>query len=165
MDQHLVSVTDLKLASAQVDELGQLYSWFSNEPEISQWGGPGFEYPMSPEAFAAAVKVSELASFWLTDGDQNVLGFGQFYVRLGRHHLGRLVINPAYRSNGLGKLLVQKLIEQAHQQQQASGESLFVLRHNVAAIKCYQSLGFDFADYPEQIPGNLANCDYMIRPE
>ena len=56
--------------------------WFSCEREIRQWAGPEFRYP-------------------LLNRQGLLIGFGQYYLRLERCHLSRLVINPDSRGQGI----------------------------------------------------------------
>lgn len=168
MDKNPLLDKEFSLVAATQSDVIDLYSWFSDQHSISRWGGPGFEYPMSQSAFLSALRVEELASYWVEDSMGQKVAFGQFYERLGRHHLGRLVVAEHQRGRGLGKQLVLLLLERSLQsldidveQQEAS---LFVMQDNPAAIQCYQSLGFTNATYPGGIPGNMSNCDYMIKP-
>ena len=167
MDKNPVLTSQYRLVPAKEPEVLALYQWFSNQKQISSWGGPGFDYPMSEQAFLANLRINELASYWLKDRQDKVLGFGQFYPRLHKYHLGRLVISPESRGEGLGKQLVQLLLEEAKQGISLPGlephASLFVLRDNPVAIKCYQSLGFVEQTYPGEIPAGLNNCAYMTK--
>jgi GNAT superfamily N-acetyltransferase len=42
------------------------------------------------------------------------VAFGQYYRRLEHHHLARLCVNPKYRGQGLAKILVTRILEQAY---------------------------------------------------
>jgi ribosomal protein S18 acetylase RimI-like enzyme len=141
----------------------QLKSWFSNHQQIQTWGGPDMTYPMSDENFHTLLTVNHSKSFCLLNDEQQLVAFGQYYMRLGRHHLARLAVNPTYRGQGLAKILITKLLEQAFLAQPAKGASLFVFRDNIVAYDCYLSLGFIEIDYPEEpFPGKMQNCAYMV---
>ncbi len=151
------------LVEANHKDAKHLQSWFATEKELFSWGGPGLILDCDQQQFIQQIRLWELASYSLKDDSKQLLGFGQTYVRKGRHHLGRLAVNPNLRGQGLGKLLVQCLIQQAPRVQQAQGFSLFVLQDNHLAIKLYQSLGFIFTEYPGEIPGGFDNCLYMVK--
>ena len=120
-------------------------------------------YPMSDENFLKHLTADHFKSFCLLNDEQQLVAFGQYYRRLDHHHLGRLAVNPNYRRQGLGKILITKILEQAFLDQAAKGASLFVFRDNIVAYQCYQSLGFIETEYPEQpFPGNMQNCAYMV---
>ena len=161
------TLLDVRIEAATLENSVELYHWFNSEKEISTWGGPGFKYPMSETDFIAVLRTAEIDSYWLVDAEGEKLGFGQFYPRLNRYHLGRLVVSPHQRGKGLGKALVRSLLELAPQKIQLQGgkeeASLFVFRDNSAAVKCYQSLGFVKKTYPGPIPGDLDGCDYLVK--
>ena len=120
-------------------------------------------YPMSDENFLKHLTADHFKSFCVLNDEQQLVAFGQYYRRLDHHHLGRLAVNPNYRRQGLGKILITKILEQAFLDQAAKGASLFVFRDNIVAYQCYQSLGFIETEYPEQpFPGNMQNCAYMV---
>lgn len=141
----------------------QVKTWFSDHQQIYTWGGPNMTYPMSDENFLKCLTAEHFKSFCLLNDQQQLLAFGQYYRRLEHHHLGRLAVNPKYRGQGLAKILINNLLEQAYSEQSAKGASLFVFKDNGVAYRCYQSLGFIETDYPEvPFPGNMKNCAYMV---
>jgi ribosomal protein S18 acetylase RimI-like enzyme len=141
----------------------QVKSWFNDHQTIYAWGGPNMAYSMSDENFLKVLTADHFTSFCLLNDEQQLLAFGQYYRRLEHHHLGRLTVNPQYRGQGLAKILITKILEQAFLQQSAKGASLFVFKDNTVAYQCYQSLGFIETNYPEQpFPGNMQNCAYMV---
>ena len=141
----------------------QVKYWFSNHQEIYTWGGPNMTYPMSDNNFLKLLTADHIKSFGLLNEQQQLLAFGQYYRRLEHHHLARLAVNPQYRGQGLAKILITKILEQAFLAQSAKGASLFVFKDNTAAYQCYQSLGFIETDYPaDPFPDNMQNCAYMV---
>lgn len=168
MDKNPVLESGLRLVAVKEQDAFSLYQWFSDLKQISSWGGPGFDYPMTQEAFLGVLRVNELSSYWLEDNSGTRMGFGQFYNRLNRYHLGRLVISPEQRGKGMGKSLVLALLESAPDHIELEGNvreaSLFVMRNNPAAFNCYTSLGFAETPYPGPIPGDLKDCAYMVKP-
>jgi ribosomal protein S18 acetylase RimI-like enzyme len=139
----------------------ELMSWFSTEEELSVWSGPDFRYPFDLSSFKSDLKLDSLKSFSLISTEGNLLAFGQYYLRLGRCHLGRLVVNPNLRGQGIASHLIQKLSILGKSDLNTDSCSLFVLGHNKSAIQAYTKLGFAMADYPDEIP--LDNCFYMVK--
>ena len=166
MDKDSVSV---RLAPAGVADALHVQTWFNNEKQITDWGGPGMTYPMNADDFITRVRLDELATFKLEDEHGQMLAFGQYYIRLGRHHLGRLAVAPAARGKGLGQTLVENLLNHARQnehlisREKALGASLFVMQDNQIARRLYDSLGFTQAYYPEELPSGFISCLYMIK--
>ena len=101
-----------------------------------------------------------LHSYSLIAGANTVLAFAQYYLREGKCHLGRLVVNPAFRRQGLITELICRLCELGKAEFAVDTCSLFVFTYNTWALNAYQKLGFQVADYPEDIP--LENCVYII---
>ena len=121
-------------------------------------------YPISEQAFSALLTKPQLNSYVLMDDSNQLLEFGQYYMRLDRWHLGRLAVNPKCRGQGLGKLLVTELLKVASKDRAEIEASLFVFTDNVVAYHCYQSLGFVETEYPGGVPSNMPNCVYMVLP-
>jgi ribosomal protein S18 acetylase RimI-like enzyme len=111
-------------------------------------------------SFKCDFKLENLASCSLLSKQAVLLGFGQYYLRLGKCHLGRLIISPRFRGQGIAAHLIQQLCSKGKQDLRTNAYSLFVLEHNNSAIKSYQKLGFTFEYYPEEI--SLKNCLYKV---
>ncbi|MFT6735853.1 MAG: ribosomal protein S18 acetylase RimI-like enzyme [Polaribacter sp.] len=139
----------------------ELMSWFSTEEELSVWSGPDFRYPFDLSSFKRDLKLDSLKSFSLISTEGNLLAFGQYYLRLGRCHLGRLVVNPNLRGQGISSHLIQKLSVLGKSDLNTDSCSLFVLGHNKSAIQAYTKLGFSMTIYPDELP--LDNCFYMVK--
>ncbi len=134
----------MKLIALTPSNIQELMSWFTNESETTSWGGPHFNYPFDIESFQADLKLNELPSYGLLLEDKStLLAFGQFYRRLGRCHLARLVVNPEYRGQGDAKQFITQLLEKGLVELDTSEASLYVYESNVNAIKLYKKLGFE----------------------
>ena len=142
------------------EHLIKLMSWFPTENELNLWSGPNFRFPFELAAFKRDLTLDTLASFSLLSAKSELLGFGQYYLRLDKCHLGRLVINPRFRGQGIAGHLIQQLCRKGKAELSTHVCSLFVMEHNESAIKTYQKLGFIFQPYPEEI--SLKNCLYMV---
>lgn len=140
----------------------EMMSWFLTEAALSQWSGPNFDFPFDLHTFKRDLNIETLASFSLLSAQSELLGFGQYYLRLGKCHLGRLVISPHFRGQGIAEHLMTQLMTKGKAALNTSSCSLFVLQHNNSAIKAYQKLGFTMAHYPEKI--TLKDCLYMVKP-
>ena len=139
----------------------EIMSWFSSEEELSIWSGPGFRYPFDLISFKSDLKLDSLKSFSLVSVEGNLLAFGQYYLRLDKCHLGRLIVSPNFRGQGIASHLIQKLSVLGKTELKTDSCSLFVLGHNKSAIQVYTKLGFSMADYPDEIP--LEGCLYMVK--
>tara|TARA_B100000809_G_C14709564_1_gene377283 strand:+ start:12 stop:470 length:459 start_codon:yes stop_codon:yes gene_type:complete len=151
----------MRLTQPSDENFIQLMSWFSSEDELSIWSGPNFRYPFDLISFKSDLNLNTLKSFSLISSEGALLAFGQYYLRLGKCHLGRLVVNPSLRGQGIASHLISQLSVLGKSDLSTESCSLFVLGHNESAIQAYTKLGFSMADYPEKMP--LENCFYMVQ--
>ena len=151
----------MRLTQPSDEHFIELMSWFSSEDELNLWSGPNFRYPFDLSSFKSDLKLDTLKSFSLISNEGDFLAFGQYYLRLGMCHLGRLVVNPNLRGKGIASHLIKQLSIFGKSDLRTDSCSLFVLGHNESAIQAYTKLGFSMAEYPEEIP--LKNCFYMVQ--
>ena len=149
----------MQLTTSTIEHVQQMLGWFTSKHQLQSWGGPQFRYPFSQQSFIEDIKLDALASYSLTDAQGNCVAFGQFYPRLGCCHLGRLIVSPQHRGQGLGYSWVNQLMTLGRQQLALSNCSLFVYKDNYQALHVYEKLGFQVADYPQPMP--IADCLYM----
>ena len=152
-----------QIIEASDRDLDELMSWFRDAAEVDIWGGPRFRYPFTKATFQKDCHWGRIAGFRLNSPAGEFAAFGQMYRRYGRINLARLVVKPGMRGQGVGKRLVGLLIEMGPKLFPADEFSLFVYRHNAAALGCYQSMGFVISDYPKD--ARMADqCYYLTRP-
>ncbi|MBT8099800.1 MAG: GNAT family N-acetyltransferase [Gammaproteobacteria bacterium] len=139
-----------------------LMRWFGDARAVRVWGGPHFRFPYTRHSFAEDMHWGRMAAFSLALADEDLVGFGQVYERFGRINLARLVVQPGRRGQGMGRQLVSALMRESRKLFSLGEYALFVYRDNQPALRCYQSLGFEFSDYPDGMP--LADdCYYLVR--
>jgi len=143
--------------SADIDEL---MSWFSTEEATRLWAGPKFRYPFTHSTFIDDCRWRDFDSYCLLEAG-DIVAFGQIGTRYQRCHFARLVVSPQKRRQGFGKQLLSKLMTEASARYAIDQFGLFVYRHNTAALACYQSLGYEIADYPDDAPMR-DECFYLV---
>ncbi|MDO6445851.1 GNAT family N-acetyltransferase [Colwellia sp. 1_MG-2023] len=151
----------LTLIPCSQDHIETLRTWSTQQDEVTQWAGPNVRFPHTLQTFLADLKYPELPSYGLINEKKALVAFGQFYQRLGHCHLGRLIVNPDFRRQGIAKILVEALSNKAQQVLQLTDLSLFVYQNNTAAITLYKKLGFNETNYPEDMP--LTDCLYLTK--
>jgi len=151
----------MKLTNPTKNHLFEMMSWFSCEQELRDWSGPNFKYPFNLSSFVDDLKLNTLNSFSLVGKDSEFLAFGQYYLRLDKCHLGRLIVNPNIRGKGVVSELIGNICKLGLNELAVKECSLFVLEHNTSAIKAYKKLGFLTVTYPDKLP--LDNCLYMVK--
>ena len=144
-----------------VARLPELMQWFPDAVSVRVWGGPDFRHPFDERTFREDTRIDSLQSWSLVAPDGSLCAFGQYYLRVGRCHLGRLVVAPAWRGRGVGRRLVQELCRVGGPALSATEYSLFVYESNSVAVSLYRSLGFVEVPYPEPT-GGLEGMLYMV---
>jgi ribosomal protein S18 acetylase RimI-like enzyme len=151
----------MQLIQPLESHLLEMMNWFLTEKELMDWSGPNFRYPFNKSSFIEDIKLDTLNSFSLVSKKSELLAFGQYYQRLNRCHLGRLVVNPEYRGQGIAFELMRRICEVGLKELKVEECSLFVLSHNESAIKAYTKFGFRLDNYPDEI--SIKNCLYMVK--
>ncbi len=142
----------MTLTPATDDHVRALMAWFPDRRSCAIWGGHTFRYPFTESTFLADTRFRDLPSYVLVDAEAQPLAFGQYYRRAGRCHLGRLVVSPAHRGQGIGTQLIRGLVELGTRRLGLAECSLFVDPDNGPAIGLYERLGFVPAVYPDDDP-------------
>ena len=141
----------------------ELMEWFTSAHDVIFWSGFKFKYPFTTESFIAQLKLRFISAYSLLSEDtQQLLGFGQLMFDQGRCHLVRVAINPAFRQQGHGKMLLKSLCYQGYKRFNSEVFTLFVNKSNTAAVRLYQQYGFEISEYDD---GPMPNDQswYMVR--
>jgi len=136
-------------------------SWFPDRHSCETWGGLHFRFPFTAASFREDAKLNSLPTWSLVPESGAQVGFGQYYQRLGRCHLGRLAIAPHLRGRGHGSRLIHELCERGKTELGVDSFSLFVHPDNERALRLYQHLGFAVVQYPASLPG-MEGSIYMV---
>jgi ribosomal-protein-alanine N-acetyltransferase len=101
-----------------------------------------YQFPWSEGIFRDCLRVGYVCRV-LTAGDE-VIGYGVMSVGAGEAHILNLCVHQAHRCRGLGKRLLEHLLDRAAMA--GMSEAFLEVRpSNTAAIRLYQSLGFEQA--------------------
>ena len=138
--------------------------WFPDSDACHTWGGVEFRFPFTEITFREDAKLESLPTWALVGNDGTFVGFGQYYLRVGRCHLGRLVVAPNARGCGFGSMLVHELCKKGSVKLGVDSFSLFVHPGNESAVRLYQRLGFSAVPYPEKLPA-ARHYVYMVAPQ
>lgn len=148
------------LTNAHIDALMQ---WFPDAASVAVWS-PSTAFPFTDrQRFILESKLDEIPSWMLVDDAGTPLAFGQYYARQGCCHLGRLVVAPQHRGQGLARELIRLLMARGTAELGMTRCSLFVLDHNAVARKVYASLGFAESPYPENAAAGLPVPDAAVQ--
>ncbi len=102
---------EYSLQPATLVDLETVLTWVTTAAALQMWAGPKVTFPPLLEQTWLEIGASEKNTFALLDANEHVCGFGQLLLREpGCVHLARIIVSPAERGKGLGRLLVTELI-------------------------------------------------------
>ena len=146
------------IQKAKIIDLKTIISWVSNKQACKMWAGPCVSFPLRIEKLSKDIGFSGDNSYCYKN-DGSIFAFGQLLTKEnGWLHLARIIVDPAKRGKGYGKLLCVKLIQIAIQKGYQK-ISLNVYRNNANAFNLYTNLGFrEVAELSSE-----ENC-HMVNP-
>lgn len=151
----------MRIENASMQDAREIMSWFPDKESVMLWGSPYTRYPLREETFFEDIYWDRVESR-IARGDNNeLLAFGQFYPKLARCHLARLVVNPEFRRRGVGVNFIDRLMTHGGKHLNTTEFSLYVMTVNKPAWHCYKTLGFHMEPYPHGDP-HLDNCVFMV---
>ena len=137
----------MELHPAQQSDLTTVLGWINCEHECRMWAGPNIRYPATPDTAWQDMEASDGNAYVLMDPESKVVGFGQVLFREGNVlHLARLIVDPGLRGQGVGRDLCVALMDIGSANQPAEYVTLNVYESNRAAVRLYQSLGFEIKE-------------------
>ncbi|MFQ5495063.1 MAG: GNAT family N-acetyltransferase, partial [Phycisphaerae bacterium] len=95
------------------------------------------------------------------------LGYGELNPmrRRDRWWLGHILVQPALRGQGVGRLLVERLVDHAYTRLGATRVILVVSPDNTRALRCYQSVGFSVVGEERHAIANRGGSVRLARLE
>tara|TARA_B100000700_G_scaffold174010_1_gene192224 strand:+ start:2718 stop:3167 length:450 start_codon:yes stop_codon:yes gene_type:complete len=130
------------LRAISKQEFIAIFSWAQTAQDRLFWLGPHVNADSPIEDVWARLKGEERPSlgFW---HNNKLVGFAQCYEKHeGARHIACLIVNPECRGQGIGRRLVNALLEYAWQYDDVAYVTLNVLPENTRALNLYRSLGF-----------------------
>lgn len=137
----MTDTNELHLDRATIDDAQRVSSWVSNATEALTFAGLTLGYPFTGEAFLQSAG-DRWNTYVLRDNQTAVATGAIEYRGDGEARLGRVLVDPAQRGEGFGRVMLHRLIAQATQHATIDRLTLSVFETNRAARKLYASLGF-----------------------
>jgi len=133
----------LSLRLPQFADYEAIASWVPDAATCIRWAGARVAFPFDAAELPMLLFIAGCESYCLAEGEGAPLAFGQHWVLTpGAVHLGRIIVSPAARGRGVGRVLCQQLIGKAVQATGARVVTLRARRTNAAALALYTRLGF-----------------------
>ena len=143
----------IRLEKFTPDDFDQFISWMDTEKFMYQFGGASFTFPVSKEQLYNYIADPAHRIYRVVDSaTSRVIGHGSishYNVKNRSARLCRILIAEEQdRSKGYGRQLIRALLKICFEELVLHRVDLGVIEYNKAAIRCYQSCGF-------QIEGTL----------
>ncbi len=103
-----------------------------------------FSVPWSRDSFENEIEKNNLAHYIVLEIDGVIVGYGGAWYIVDEGHITNVAIHNDYRKQGLGKKLVQEMIEKARKAN-INHMTLEVRKSNIPAITLYERMGFKIA--------------------
>ncbi|ADQ78846.1 GCN5-related N-acetyltransferase [Paludibacter propionicigenes WB4] len=135
------------------DDFEQFISWMDTEKFMYQFGGASFSFPVSAEQLQHYIADPGHRIYRVVDAETGkVIGHGSISHHNAKNKSARLcrilIAEEQDRSKGYGRQLIRALLKICFEELALHRVDLGVFEFNKAAIRCYQSCGF-------QIEGTL----------
>jgi RimJ/RimL family protein N-acetyltransferase len=131
----------------QLADADALISWASSADELLQWTGPNFSFPLNDEQlreYAATAGERRHLISGVKGETNSVVAHAELNL-LPEHNLGeirRVAVAPEMRGRGIGRTLVQWLVNFAFIELHLNRLELVVFSFNDSARRCYAAAGF-----------------------
>ena len=100
-----------------------------------------FKIPWSKNAFIEEVTNNKFAIYAVALAGGKVIGYAGMWKVFDEGHITNVAVHPEFRNNGVGRVLIEHLIDRARIEGIAR-MTLEVRRSNIAAQKLYQKYDF-----------------------
>lgn len=101
-----------------------------------------FETPWSREDFRKELCENKLALYLVATWDDEVIGYAGLWCVVDEGHITNVAVHPDYRKRGVGKKLINWLLNDAKTMNGVKNFTLEVRVSNSAAIHLYENFGF-----------------------
>lgn len=111
--------------------------------EVLEIEKEAFTTPWTREAFVLELIKNQLARYVVAEIDEKIVGYGGLWLILDEGHITNIAVSSQYRGQGIGNLLVERLIEIC-EEKGISNMTLEVRKTNFVAQSLYKK--YDFID-------------------
>jgi len=103
---------------------------------------PKASHPLTPSQLRDAI--AQRSDSTVVELNSEVVGFANFYrwETGGRCSIGNVIVSPAARGRGVGRYLIEWMIDLAFSKHQAAEVTVSCFNQNVAGLLFYPKLGF-----------------------
>jgi [ribosomal protein S18]-alanine N-acetyltransferase len=122
----------LRLVAADRTDVQRISSWVTSQTDVLRFAGPSLTYPFTVEEFFEST-AGRWESFILRAGSAAVATGALEDKPMGEVRIGRVLVDPDQRGHGVGRAIMQLLIDRASASPGAACTTLSVFEQNHAA--------------------------------
>jgi RimJ/RimL family protein N-acetyltransferase len=135
----------IRLEPFERTDFKQLIGWIDSPKFMMLWGGRTFNYPLTEQQLENYIGSDVLIYRVVHEDSGEVIGHINLTMdRINNSgRIGKVLIgDSSLKGHGIGKMMVQKVLNIAFGQLKLHRVSLGVFDFNLAAIACYERAGF-----------------------
>lgn len=127
-----------------LSDLETVKNWVTSKAQCTAWAGDIVRFPFVGTSLEDDIEFTQHQHFIITIADE-LAAFAQLQTVNPQHvHIGRLIINPSFRGQGIAPKFFKMLTDKAcTQNPQIKLITLNVLETNLTALKIYAAQGFE----------------------
>lgn len=133
----------IELVRFEEADFEKFKSWIGNQEELFQFAGPIFSYPVTDQQLLVYKNDPQRAAFKVVlSATSEAVGHCELNFENSLPRLSRILVGEkSMRGKGLGKLIVDKMLEQLFIYSDFEHADLNVFDWNIHAIRCYEQAG------------------------
>lgn len=134
----------IKLEAFTKSDFTRLINWIGSERELIQFAGPLFSYPLTENQLNDYLNKEDIVPKKIIEIESGeVIGHCELNFLNEFPRLSRILIgNEKFRGKGLGKIIVELMIDEIQKVKPTDKVELRVFEWNRNAIKLYEKKGF-----------------------
>ncbi len=101
-----------------------------------------FTVPWTLSDFEKETSANPLAVYIVAENEGAIIGYAGLWCIVDEGHITNVAVHPDFRNEGIGKNLVEILLDKARRKARTKNFTLEVRVSNEAAIKLYEGFGF-----------------------
>lgn len=145
-------------------DFNRLISWINTEEELVQFAGAIFSFPVNRDQLYIYLKDSRRTPLVIEHEDE-IIGHCELNFQNHIPRLSRIFIAKKWRNKGIGKIVVNLMLERIFSTTSFTEVDLSVFDWNKHAIACYEKIGFKIQERLEtsmQVNSKTWNAINMI---
>jgi RimJ/RimL family protein N-acetyltransferase len=141
----------IKLEHFERTDFARLMDWIDSPKFMLQWGGRTFSFPLNEQQLenyieSANTNISEMLIYRVLHEETDEV-IGHINLKIDRINnsarIGKVLVGKrSLKGQGIGQLMVEKVLNIAFEELKVHRVSLGVFDFNLSAIACYEKAGF-----------------------